>query len=112
MPINECVRGSKISLNRPSCSAIAELFQAGVLKKLGRKWFEGNRPDDMTHRIFQNEAQALGYENLAFPALVMLCGVAVGAVVVVFEKISSRVDGLKRGHSAEPTLRYEQNMNF
>ena len=73
-------------------------MQAGVLQKLSNKWLDGSRPDDLSHRIFQKEAQPLGYENLSFPALIMTCGVIIGSLLLALENMSIRIGSARASY--------------
>ncbi len=63
-----------------------KLKQTGVLKLLVHKWLEEEKPADWSHRIFQDDAMSLGYENLFFPAMIMLIGISAGMFVLGVEK--------------------------
>ncbi len=49
------------------------------------KWLLESRPEDRSHRIFQEEAVVLGYENLVFPILIISAGIAAALAVLVVE---------------------------
>ena len=62
-----------------------KIFQTGLLRDLRYTWLEGEKPSDMSGRIFQQDAQSLGFENLLFPQLVLLAGLVIGGVLCVVE---------------------------
>ncbi len=59
--------------------------QSGMLELLEHKWLDAEKPDDWSHRIFQEDAIPLGYENLFFPTAIMLGGVSVGMLILCAE---------------------------
>ncbi len=71
---------------------VIRMKETGVFEQLERKWLEERRPPDWSHRIFQEDVGALGYENLFFPALVMIAGVACGLAVVFLEFAHRRLE--------------------
>ncbi len=66
---------------------LTKLLQSGMIKKFSQKWFKDDRPDDMSHRIFEEEAIPLGYENLFFPSLIMLVGISSGLGFAIIERM-------------------------
>ncbi len=68
---------------------INKLRQAGILKLLVHQWIKQEKPDDWSHRIFQDNAMPLGYENLFFPTMILLAGVSFGMFVLFVEKMLS-----------------------
>ncbi len=66
-----------------------KLRQSGVLKLLMHKWVKEEKPDDWSHRIFQDDAMPLGYENLFFPTMILLVGVSLGMFLLFMEKMMS-----------------------
>ena len=65
---------------------LVKTIQSGLLKKLSEKWVDKDRPEDWSHRIFQEEAKSLGYDNIVFPMVVMLVGMVTGICLVWAEK--------------------------
>lgn len=64
---------------------LIKLHQTGVLNLLAHKWLKDDEPDDWSHRIFQEEAWPLGYENLLFLMLVLITGVSCSAFILCVE---------------------------
>ncbi len=65
---------------------ILQMMENGIVRKILDKWMLG-KPKDMSHRIFVEEAQALGYDNLFFPATVLAAGCLVSLILSIFEKL-------------------------
>ncbi len=74
-----------------------KMVQSGVLRQLMYKWLEGRRPEDESDRIFTEDATSLGYENLFFPMVVMLVGLAGGLALLVGERWGRRRKANTRG---------------
>ncbi len=67
---------------------ILRLRESGALQLLEKKWLRDSSPDDRSDRIFQEEATQLGYDNLFFPAGVLMVGVLSGIVTSCLERFS------------------------
>ncbi len=69
---------------------IVKLRELGILDEIFARWIKENMPDDMSERIFVEDASVLGYDNLFFPAMVLLAGFIGGVVVVLYEAATIR----------------------
>ncbi len=69
---------------------ISKLKHTGNIKKFAVTLFNNDQPRDMSHRIFEEEAVALGYENLFFPSLIMLVGISSSVGLVLIERLYRR----------------------
>ncbi len=65
---------------------ILKLLESGVLKGIYHKWENSRAPPDNSERIFfGGTAEALGYSNFAFPALIFFLGLATASLLVCLE---------------------------
>ncbi len=69
---------------------LSRLKEAGVITTVIHKWLEEEKPDDLSKRIFQEEAMPLGYKNLFFPTMIMCIGISVCLVALCVERTLSR----------------------
>ncbi len=69
---------------------LTKIIQSGMLQKIFFKWVSGAEPENREHRIFQEEATVLGYENLSFPMLLILGGILSGTCIFAAENLCVR----------------------
>ncbi len=67
---------------------VLKMKQSGVMKKLDNKWSHKSKPSDLSSHYFPQAAVNLGYENLFFPALIILFGIFSGLVVLLYEVLA------------------------
>ncbi len=66
------------------------MIQTGLMREIALKWLS-NGPGDMSHRLFIEEAPALGYDNLFLPANLLFGGMACALVLGIIEKTSKKL---------------------
>lgn len=64
---------------------INKMRETGVVSRLWNRYIKYDVPKDNTERIFNDEANPLGYDNLFFPALVLILGLLGAWVIIVVE---------------------------
>ena len=67
---------------------IIKMVQAGLLKGLMFKWLGYHRPSDYSDRVFNDEAAALGFDKLFFPAAIMMTGIVAAVLIFTVELLN------------------------
>ena len=75
---------------------LVKTVESGLTQKLYRRWVEGDKAYSAIGSSSSDsgdsagQAQALGYDNLLFPAVLMLGGAAVGVATLALEMLCHR----------------------
>ncbi len=78
---------------------IMDMKQSGVLHEIYNMWIESDETDDMTDRIFVQDAFSLGFDNLFLPAIIVALGILASLTVVVFEKLFFEKNSVNNGRT-------------
>ncbi len=70
---------------------LSKMKQSGSLEKLGHFWLFDGRPEDLSFRIFIEEARRIGYENLFLPASLLAGGICCSFVFVYCEVVRAKL---------------------
>ncbi len=67
---------------------LAKLIESGMVNKLVQKWHGQSKPkEDMSDRIFIEDAKPLGPKNLIFPSLCLVACMALSLVILIYERL-------------------------
>ena len=64
---------------------LTKLKESGVLAKIVSNWLSSTTPDDLSHRIFVDDAVTLGLNHLVFPCLVAFFGCCSAGLLFLME---------------------------